>query len=109
MTTIDLTAARQALGQIIVEDPRIAALRELMPQIRDSLKDGAALKQITAALAPHFGEDEKFLARTIAELRRARGGRRKKAIVKAENSDITQPKTPRKTLTLKPTQSNTEA
>ncbi len=107
---IDLEAARQSLGEITVEDPRIAALRQLMPDIRTSLKSGAAIKQIAIALAPHFSNDEKFLIRTIAELRRARGGRRKKTIEKAERNDITQPKPARKTLTLSgPAQAQAEA
>lgn len=98
--SIDLAAARQSLGQISIEDPRIASLRDLMPDIRASLKSGAALKQIAAALAPHVGADEKFVARAIAELRRARGGRRKKTAAKAENTGLGQPKSARGTLTL---------
>lgn len=99
-TSIDLSAAREALSKIVVEDSRISALRELMPDIRNSLKCGASIKQILAALAPSFDGDERFVARTIAELRRARGGRRKKSAAGAPHSPPNAAQPARKTLTL---------
>lgn len=105
-TSIDLSAARNALQAIQLEDPRVAALRELMGDVRMAMKNGASLKQIAVALAPSFAGDEKFVLRAVSELKRARGGRRKKT---ADKTDLGQPKPHRKTLTLsKPTQT-TEA
>lgn len=109
-TSIDLSAARNALQSIQIEDPRVAALRELMGDVRMAMKNGASLKQIAVALAPSFDGDEKFVLRAVSELKRARGGRRKKTADKAEKADLGQPKPQRKTLTLsKPTNTQTEA
>jgi hypothetical protein len=89
---LSLAAAREALAGIETVDPRIAAVRELMPDIKSKLDDGATMKQVAGALAPIFGNDEKWVARTIAQLRRRRGGRKAKKEGRGDDAPVEQPR-----------------
>jgi hypothetical protein len=100
-TEINLSAAAAALDGIQTTDPKIVALRELHPKIKERVEAGATMKQIVTALAPIFGADEKWLARAIAQLRARRGGGRPPKSAKPQQAGGAEPAaTPRRTLRL---------
>jgi hypothetical protein len=99
---INLATATAALDGIQTVDPKIVALRELHPKIKERIDAGATMKQIVAALAPIFNADEKWIARAIASLRVKRGGGRPKAVKPQQAGGAAPAAKPRGTLRLKP-------
>ncbi len=101
VSPLNLAAAREALSAIETVDPRVASIRELIPDIKSKLDAGATMKQVSAALAPIFGGDEKWVSRTISHLRRRRGVKPRKAKTEG-TADAAPVEQPRRTLRLSP-------
>jgi hypothetical protein len=109
---IDIAAARDALTAISTTDPRETALEQLREGIKAKIADGASVKEIAFAIAPHLGGDEKWLARRISALRARRGGGRPPKSSKPAQAGGAEPATkpPRTTLRLaKPSAANQAA
>jgi hypothetical protein len=110
ISPLNLAAARDALAGIETVDPRITSIRELMPDIKAKIDAGASMKQVCAALAPIFGGDEKWVSRTIVQLRRRRGGKpRNSTKAKQGRADAAPVEQPRRTLRLSPKPAATPA